>query len=92
MAENKNLTEEIFNSKKTLVEIAEDLNISKRSLYNKIEGKTDFKLMEFIRLCKILQLSRDEMVDIFLKYEDNEYQSDEERARQELKEMGLIKE
>lgn len=45
---------------------AEELNISDTTLYNKISGRSKFYVEEVDKLSKILNLTLDEKIDIFL--------------------------
>ncbi len=45
--------------------IANDLGLSEQALYNKLNGQTEFKNSEIVKLTKILQLSMDSVNSIF---------------------------
>lgn len=47
--------------------IAEKMNISRTSLYNKVNGKTEFYASEIQSLSEILKLDLDEKEKIFFK-------------------------
>lgn len=47
--------------------LADELNISKAGLYAKLSGKTRFTLDEVRTIVYVLELSKDEIVDIFFK-------------------------
>lgn len=83
--------------------LAKELKLSIYGFSLKLNGKNEFKISEVEKLTCILNLSSSQRDNIFFqsnvniinekeKYNHWKAQSDEERARQELKEMGLIKE
>ena len=45
--------------------IANDLGLSEQAFYNKLNGQTEFKNSEIVKLTKILQLSMDSVNSIF---------------------------
>lgn len=47
--------------------IAEKVGIDRVSLYNKLNGKTEFTMTEIIKLCEVLRLSDSEKVKIFFR-------------------------
>lgn len=47
--------------------IAEKVGIDRGSLYNKLNGKTEFTMTEIIKLCEVLRLSDSEKVKIFFR-------------------------
>ena len=49
----------------TLESLAAALGISRMSLYNKAHGIREWKLGEFYRVCKLLELSEDDIQSIF---------------------------
>lgn len=56
----------IDNSGASRVNVARRLGITSKSLYNKLEGKTDFKAEEIITVAEMFRLTREEVGDIFL--------------------------
>lgn len=56
----------IDNSGVSRVNVARRLGITSKSLYNKLEGKTDFKAEEIITVAEMFRLTREEVGDIFL--------------------------
>ncbi len=55
----------ITKSRKTKREIAKMLGISEMGLYKKINAQTEFKASEISKLCNILNLTHNEMTNIF---------------------------
>lgn len=47
--------------------IASELNLSRESLYQKLEGKTEFKVSEVQKLTRVLNMSNDMRNIIFFK-------------------------
>ena len=47
--------------------IANELNLSRESLYHKLEGKTEFKVSEVQKLTRVLNMSNDMRNIIFFK-------------------------
>lgn len=47
--------------------IASELNLSRESLYYKLEGKTEFKVSEVQKLTRVLNMSNDMRNIIFFK-------------------------
>lgn len=48
-----------------LVWLAKELNISRESLYLKLENENQFKQNEIFKICELLDLSLTQMQDIF---------------------------
>lgn len=46
--------------------IAEEMGLSRQSLYLKMKGERDFKTSEVEKLCEVLRLTDDERLLIFL--------------------------
>lgn len=59
------LREKISDSGMTITSIADKIEITRESLYNKMNGKTDFTAREISSLTKLLRLSRTERDKIF---------------------------
>ena len=59
------LKAEIAKSGRTNRALARELGISEQALYNKIQGKTDFKNSEMKKLAEVLSLSRKDVNLIF---------------------------
>lgn len=49
----------------TNADVAVYLGISRASFYRKLTGKTEFRRSEISKLMELLQLDRDEMLEIF---------------------------
>ena len=60
----KNLKREIETSSKTKAQIAKELGISKPTLSQYLNGKAFPSLVTFGRLCKILECSSDDILEI----------------------------
>lgn len=65
MANLKKLRETIEDSGMTIVAIARKSGVERATLYNKINGKSDFKISEVMSLTKVLQLSEEQRNAIF---------------------------
>ena len=61
------LREAVKKSGLTPTQIAAQCNLSTMGWYNKLNGKSDFKLSEVEIVCKALKLSSKERNDIFLR-------------------------
>ena len=61
------LKEIIANKGLKLTWLAAQLGISEKSLYNKLNGVSDFKIAEINKLAVLLGLNRDDVTRIFLK-------------------------
>lgn len=59
------LNDRITLSRIPITAIAEELSISRQSLYLKMKGKRDFKSSEVIKLCEILRLTDEEKMLVF---------------------------
>lgn len=59
------LKETINKTGRTLTFVAQELGIERASLYNKLEGKTEFKISEIRKITDLLNLSTDERDSIF---------------------------
>ena len=59
------LNERIERSRIPITAIAEELGISRQSLYHKMKGERDFKTAEVTALCEILRLTDEEKNIIF---------------------------
>lgn len=69
---NRELLEECIKKSGMKVSfIAESIGISKAGLYNKISGKSEFKVSEFLSMQKILSLDDETARDIFLPKDVN---------------------
>ena len=62
---NKKLHNAIYESGLKLEAIARRMGINRVSLWNKIQGRTEFKASEITSLSKILNLSAEQRDDIF---------------------------
>lgn len=67
MTDTEELRKKIAESGLKLDHIASQMGISRASLWQKIEGKSDFKASEMARLQDILNLSLEEKERIFFK-------------------------
>ena len=68
------LNKKIKKSGMTVVAIAEKSGILRETLYNKLNGSSDFKASEILKLSNTLGLSADERNDIFFA-QDSELNS-----------------
>lgn len=59
------LKNKIDSSSISVTEIASILGITRQGLYNKLNGKNDFRVEEVKKLSEILFLSKKEQLDIF---------------------------
>ena len=62
---NTKLDSAIYESGLKLEAIAKKMGINRVSLWNKIQGRTEFKVSEITSLAKILNLSAEQRDDIF---------------------------
>ena len=62
---NTKLDSAIYESGLKLEAIANKMGINRVSLWNKIQGRTEFKASEITSLAKILNLSAEQRDDIF---------------------------
>lgn len=51
----------------TITSLAKKLQITRGSLYNKLNGETEFTVTEIIRLGEIFRLTNEEKIDVFFK-------------------------
>ncbi len=65
----KLLDEKIRSSGMTMVAIAEKTGILRETLYNRLNGRTEFKASEIIRISQVLNLSNVERDRIFFTEE-----------------------
>ncbi len=63
------LNKKIKNSGMTVVAVAEKSGILRETLYNKLNGSSDFKASEILKLSSALGLSVDERNNIFFAQE-----------------------
>lgn len=63
------LNNRIAVSRVPITAIAEGMGLSRQSLYNKMNGKRDFKISEVNRICEILRLTDEEKNNIFFEDE-----------------------
>lgn len=61
------LKEKIKNSGITMVSISNKTGIKRGTLYNKVNGMSEFTASEIVSLTDVLHLSKDERDEIFLK-------------------------
>lgn len=66
MINQKELKKSMIDNDTNVTRLAGCLRISKTSLSNKINGKTEFRLSEIQKLIHLLQLDKDEAYKIFL--------------------------
>ncbi len=59
------LNDRISISRIPITAIAEKLGVSRQTLYNKMQGKREFKTSEVSKLCGILRLSAEERKLVF---------------------------
>lgn len=59
------LNDKITLSRIPITAIAEGLEISRQSLYNKIKGEREFKASEVTKICELLRLTEDEKRLVF---------------------------
>lgn len=71
MINTKLLEKKISDSGMTMVSLAEKTGILRESLYNKLNGNTEFKASEISSLSKVLRLSTRERDAIFFDSEVN---------------------
>lgn len=45
--------------------LADDLEISRQSLYMKLSGEREFRASELLKMQKVLRMSKDEVLNIF---------------------------
>ena len=64
---NTKLDNAIYESGLKLEAIARKMEINRVSLWNKIQGRTEFKASEITSLSKILNLSAEQRDDIFFE-------------------------
>lgn len=65
MTDTKKLNIAILKAQKTKRELAAFLGISEMGFYKKLNAQTEFKASEISKLCKLLNLTSDEMTQIF---------------------------
>ena len=65
MTDNKLLLSIIDKNGLKLKFISDKLGITQQALYNKVNGKSEFKVSEMNKLCEVLNLSNKEKKDIF---------------------------
>lgn len=63
---NKRLRQKIDKSGLTITHLANKMSISRESLYNKLNGDTEFKASEIVSLATILGLTPKQRDEIFL--------------------------
>ena len=61
------LAAELARNKLTIPKAAKAIGIGKKAFYAKIEGKSQFKLVEIQKLKELLSLSDERMMQIFLQ-------------------------
>lgn len=61
------LNDRITLSRIPITAIAEEMGLSRQSLYLKMKGERKFKSPEVVKLCEILRLTEEERMPIFLK-------------------------
>lgn len=59
------LNEKIKDMKIPITAIADKMGISRQSLYQKLDGKSSFKITEAQKICDILKLTNHEKTQIF---------------------------
>lgn len=74
MADIKALKEKINNSGMTFSSIAKKSGILRETLYNRLNGVSDFTATEIVGLSRTLKLTKSERDDIFLNEKLNEMQ------------------
>ena len=65
----KYLNDRIVLSRIPITAIAEELGLSRQSLYNKMKGEREFKTSEVTKLCGILRLTDEEKRLVFFTEE-----------------------
>lgn len=68
------LNQKIRDSGMTIVAIAAKSGILRETLYNRLNGATEFKASEILRISNVLRLSKEERDKIFFA-EDGEFNS-----------------
>lgn len=61
------LNQKIKDSGMTMVAIAEKCDFTRETFYNRLNGNGEFKASEIVSLTRILQLTKEERDEIFLK-------------------------
>ena len=74
MADIKALKEKINNSGMTFSSIAKKSGILRETLYNRLNGISDFTAAEIVGLSRTLKLTKSERDDIFLNEKLNDVQ------------------
>lgn len=74
MADIKALKEKINNSGMTFSSIAKKSGILRETLYNRLNGVSDFTAAEIVGLSRTLKLTKSERDDIFLNEKLNDMQ------------------
>lgn len=74
MADIKALKEKINNSGMTFSSIAKKSGILRETLYNRLNGVSDFTATEIVGLSRTLKLTKSERDDIFLNEKLNDMQ------------------
>ncbi len=67
MTDTELLKKTIKESGKTMVAISKQTGILRESLYNKVNGKSEFLASEILEIRKALNLSKKQQEDIFFK-------------------------
>ena len=66
MPDTKLLKEIISKSGLTIVAIAEKTGVSRETIYNRLNGKGEFRASEMVALSKVLNMSKEDRDKIFL--------------------------
>lgn len=69
------LNDRIALSRIPITAIAEQLGVSRQTLYNKINGEREFKTSEITKLCEILRLTDEEKRLVFFADKVDEFVS-----------------
>ena len=63
----KALKAEIIKNGLTISQLADMIDLERKTLYHRMNGSIQFKLHEVVAIAKILKLSDDDIIRIFLK-------------------------
>lgn len=71
MADIESLKKKIRDSEMTITAVSKRSGILRETLYNRMNGKGEFTASEIVSLTQVLQLTKTERNDIFLKQKLN---------------------
>lgn len=67
IVDNNKIKEELKKRDVVLKEVADNLDITYRSLTNKFNGSTEFKLSEVLSICKTYDIDVNDLIDMVLE-------------------------